>query len=370
MRLAPFRIERYYALHEFTTPLMLSSSDSESVTVAELLALEPKAGARLHAERLGYTEATGSLELRQAIAAVYATATVDDVLVLSAAEEAIFATYHSLVGSGDHVIVETPCYESAIEVARSTGATVSEWRRLQADDWAHDLDGLEALIRPETRLLYINTPHNPTGTHMSRQILERVVQLAAEQGAWLICDEVYRELEHDPRDRLPAAADLYPRALSLGSLSKTYGLPGLRLGWLCSHDRDALARIRDFKHYTTICSSAPSELLAAIALRHRDVLVNRNRSIVERNLPLLDEFLARSGGVFSWTRPSASPIGFLRVHGFDDVDALCDRIRVEAGVLLLPGSVYDEPSHVRVGYGRANMPEALHRLSDWLTNAA
>src|SRR5205085_10996278 len=130
------------------------------------------------------------------------------------------------------------------------------------------------------------SPHNPTGMQMPREVLARVVELCAERHAWLFCDEVYRELEHDPADRLPAACDLYERAISLGSMSKTYGLPGLRLGWLASRDRAALARVLDFKYYTTICSSAPSELLSEIALRHRDVLSERNRQIVPANLPL------------------------------------------------------------------------------------
>jgi aspartate/methionine/tyrosine aminotransferase len=365
MRLAPFRIEKYYAEHEFTARYMLSSSDAESVSVADLLALEPDASERLFAQRLGYTESPGAPELRAAAASIYETTEPDDVVVVSAAEEGIFAAYHALLRPGDHVVVETPCYESAVEVARSTGAAVSEWRRVAADGWAHDLDALARLLRPETKLVYVNAPHNPTGTLMSRAVLGRIVELCAEAGAWLFSDEVYRELEHDPADRLPAACDLYDRAISLGSMSKTYGLPGLRLGWLASRDRAALSRIVDLKHYTTICSSAPSELLSALALRHRGSLAARNRGIVLSNLELLDAFFARHAGRFTWTRPTASPIGFPRLQGMDDTASFCaDAVR-ETGVLLLLGAVYDEPRHVRVGFGRANMPEALDRFAAW-----
>lgn len=366
MELAPFAIERYYALHEFTTPTMLSSSDAETVTVAELLALEPGAEEALLGQRLGYTESAGSPELRTAIAAIYERLAPEDVVVLAAAEEGIFTAYHALLRPGDHVVVETPCYQSALEVARSTGAEVDEWRRSYAEAWAYDVDALERVLRPDTRLIYVNSPHNPTGTQMTSEVLDRVVELAAERGAWLFSDEVYRELEHDPADRVPAAADRYERALSLGSVSKTYGLPGLRLGWLASRDGDALSRIVHTKHYTTICSSAPSELLAAVALRHRDALAGRNRDIVLRNLPLLDDFLARHADIFAWVRPAAGPIGFPRVSNVGDVAAFCDRVRTGAGVLLLPGEVYDEPEHVRVGFGRANMPEALERVDAWL----
>ena len=366
MQVAPFRIEQYYARHEFTAAYMLSSSDAESVAVVDLLALEPGAEERLQSMRLGYTESPGSPSLRRAVAAVYGTAEPEDVVVVSAAEEGIFTVYHALLRPGDHAVVETPCYESASELARSAGAEVTGWRRSYADGWAHDLEALERALRPDTRLVYVNTPHNPTGTLMPLPVLERVVELVAERGAWLFCDEVYRELEHDPADRLPAAVDLYERAISLGSMSKTYGLPGLRLGWLASHDRQALGRVLDFKHYTTICSSAPGEFLSEIALRHREALVERNRAIVHRNLPLLDAFLDRHDQILSWVRPTASPIGFARIEDAGDVLAYCERLVAETGVLLLPGTVYDEPAHVRLGFGRENMPEALARFEAWL----
>ena len=266
---------------------------------------------------------------------------------------------------GDHVVVETPCYESAFEVARSAGADVTAWRRTASDGWAHDLDALERALRPGTKLVSINTPHNPTGTLMPAAVLERVAELCAERGAWLFCDEVYRELEHDPADRLPAACDLYDRAISLGSMSKTYGLPGLRLGWLASRDRDALSRVVDLKHYTTICSSAPSELLSALALRHRVAIAERNRALAVANLALVDAFVSLHSEHFSWTRPTAGPIGFPRLEGVGDTTAFCERLVAETGVLLLPGAVYDEPEHVRIGFGRSNLPEVLQRFAAW-----
>ncbi len=358
MKLSPFRIERYYGRFEFTTRFMLSSSDCESRTVAEVLALEPDAHARLLDLWCGYTESPGAPELREAIAGLYASVDAGDVLVASCAEEGIFLINHALLGPGEHAIVETPCYESALQLARSTGAEVSEWRRSYGDGWAHDLDALVRLVRPETRVLYINQPHNPTGTLMSSDTFARVVELAREHRLVLFCDEVYRELEHNQADRLPAACDVYERGVSLGSISKTYGLPGLRLGWLATRDAVVLERIGELKDYTTICSSAPSELLTAVALRHREVLIERNLGIVRENLSALARFFERRRDMFEWVPPTASAIGFPRLSGVEDVDRFCERVAA-AGVLLLPGSVYDEPSHVRVGYGRANMEEAL-----------
>jgi aspartate/methionine/tyrosine aminotransferase len=361
VELSPFRIERFYARYEHSTRFMLSSSDCESRTIGALLELEPDAHDRLLETWCGYTESPGGPGLRQAIASLYERTGTEEVVVTSCAEEGIFLLYHALLRPGDHAIVETPCYESALEVARSTGADIAGWRRRFEDGWAHDVDALEASIRPDTRLIYLNQPHNPTGTLMDRATLERIAGL----GIRLFGDEVYRELEHDPADRLPAACELDERAVSLGSISKSYGLPGLRIGWLVTRDaalREAIVHVKD---YTTICSSAPSEVLTALALRHREVLTARNHAIVERNLPLLDDFFARRADTFEWVRPTASPIGFPRVNGLGDVDAFCERLAA-AGVLLLPGSVYDEPAHVRIGFGRANMPEALRVLEDSL----
>src|SRR5437660_4160006 len=276
MQIQPFRIEQYFGKYEFTAKYLLSSSDAESRTVQELLDLEPGSHERLLKHWCGYTESPGAPALREVISGMYRGVRPEDVLVMAATEEGIFVLYHALLSPGDHVIVETPCYESALEVARSTGAQVSEWRRCYENGWAHDLAALERLIQPNTKIIYINTPHNPTGLLMSANVFKQVIALAASRGIIVFSDEVYRELEHDPRMRLPAACEVYEHAFSLGSMSKTYGLPGLRLGWLVSRDADLLQRCLDFKYYTTICSSAPSEFLTALALRHRGELVRRN----------------------------------------------------------------------------------------------
>ena len=368
VRLPDFRIERWYERYEFTTELQLSSSDCESVSIAELLSFEPDARKRLESLRLGYTEVSGSEELRAAIASLYERTDAGAIVALAAAEEGIFAVETALLGPGDHAVVEVPCYESALAVARSTGAEVDTWRRAYADGWAHDLDALERLLRPDTKLVYVNTPHNPTGTSMPRAVLDRVVELCAERGSVLFCDEVYRGLEHAPGARLPAACDLYERAVSLGSVSKTYGLPGLRTGWIACRDAAVRNATVAVKLYTTICSSAPSELLAALALRHRERLVDPNRALVLENLALADAFVAAHPERLDWVRPDASPIGFPRLR-VPDTRTFCERLATEAGVLLLPGEVYDVPGHVRLGLGRRGAREAFARLERFLADA-
>ena len=203
---------------------------------------------------------------------------------------------------------------------------------------------------------------------MPLPVLQRLVALASKQGIYIFCDEVYRELEHDPATRLPAGCDLYDRAVSLGSMSKTYGLPGLRLGWLATRNPEILQKCTDLKYYTTICSSAPSEFLTDLALRHREKIVERNRNLVVNNLQLLTKFLARHPNLFSWTPPNASPIGFVNFKPEKNVYEFCEFLVQESGVLLLPGTVYDEPRHIRFGYGRANMPASLSQLDNWLTS--
>jgi aspartate/methionine/tyrosine aminotransferase len=370
MKITPFRIEEYMGRYEFSAQYLLSSSDAESVAIAELLALEPGAHDAFLKHRCGYTESPGAPWLREALAPIYTTIRPDDLIVVSAAEEAIFLFYHALLTPDDHAIVETPCYESALTLPKSTGAAVSEWKRKSENNWAHDLAALESLIRPNTRALYINTPHNPTGLLMRPEIFRKVLELAAGHNIYVFSDEVYRELEHHPAGRLPAACDLYNHAISLGSVSKTYGLPGLRLAWLASHDAPFLQKVISLKHYTTICASAPSEFLTALAFRHRQKFIDRNLEIVRHNLPLLSAFFSRRSDLFDWTPPDAATIGFARFKPQQNVLQFCENLVREAGVLLLPGTVYDEPRHIRFGFGRKNMPAALSHLDSHLSNFA
>src|SRR5260370_3749305 len=196
MRIKPCRIDQFFGKYEFNAKYLLSSSDAESRNIKELLELEPGAHERLLQQWCGYTESPGAPALREVISEIYPRIKSDDVLVLSAAEEGIFVLYHALVSRGDHVIVETPCYESALEVARSTGAQVSERRRSFQNGWAHDPAALEKLLQPHTRLIYINTPHNPTGLLMPAGVSREVIKLAARRVLYVFADDVFPELEH------------------------------------------------------------------------------------------------------------------------------------------------------------------------------
>jgi aspartate/methionine/tyrosine aminotransferase len=366
MRLSPFALERYFALHEFTSELLLSSSDCESMSIGELLAMEPGAADRFLEQRLGYTESTGSPSLRHQISRLYRSIGPAQVLVHAGAEEAIYVFMNAVLEPGDHVIVHRPCYQSLFEVARAAGCAVSPWLAREENGWVLDTDELRGLVRSDTRAIVLNTPHNPTGFHMRREQLEEVVRIAEHNGIILFCDEVYRGLEHDAADRLAAACDLGENAVSLGVMSKTYGLAGLRIGWVATRNAAVLSRMALLKDYTTICCCAPGEFLAELALRHGDAIGERNRSIIRENLAVLDAFFARHGETFAWHRPSAGPVAFPRLLSGDAV-ALCDHLRASAGVLLLPGTVYqDDGNHFRIGFGRRNMPQAVQRVQESL----
>ncbi|OGO56721.1 MAG: aminotransferase [Chloroflexi bacterium RBG_16_69_14] len=365
MRIADFALERFFARWEFAVEHLLCASDVQGYPMAELLALaDDETRALWDGLVLGYTDSTGHPLLRREIASFYDSIEPDDVLTFAGAEEAVFCLVNVLVGPGDHVIVTWPGYQSLYEVARAAGADVTLHELQEAHGWALDLDLLRRQVTPATRLIVVNLPHNPTGMLPDRATFDALVAIAAEAGAHLLVDEVYRGLEVDEGDRLPTGADVLPLGISLGVMSKSYAMAGLRIGWLATHDRDLLARVAAFKDYTTICSSAPSEILAIIALRARDRVLARSRAIVAANLELLDAFFEDWADRFTWVRPRAGSIGYprLTVPGVRIDDWAAQLVEAE-GVLLLPGSQFGHAgNHFRIGFGRTDLPEALSRL--------
>jgi aspartate/methionine/tyrosine aminotransferase len=372
MPLPPFRLERFFARYEHSVEHLLCASDCESWSVAELLALEPGAREAFLDLRLGYTESAGGLELRREIAGLYETVTPEDVLVFSGGQEAIYALMHAWLEPGDRLFVHFPSYPSLHEVAREIGCEVVLWRSREEDGWALDPAFLrwQLLRRGEgrSRAVVLNCPHNPTGYVMGRHELQDLVVLARDEGLVLVSDEVYRLLEYRDEDRLPAACDLDDTAVSLGVLSKSFGLPGLRIGWVATRNRPLLERLAAFKDYLTICSSAPSEHLATLALRHRETLVGRNREIVTSNLQLLEGFMDRRRDVFEWVPPTAGPLAYPALVGGEGANAFCNRVLEASGVLLLPGSLFDDCDHrhVRIGFGRKSFAAGLARLDEAL----
>jgi aspartate/methionine/tyrosine aminotransferase len=367
MRLPDFALERYFARWEFKAEMLLCASDVEGWTASELLALATEKD--LHRWRdlkLGYTESMGDPELRAAIAGLYTGVEPDEILVFSGAEEAIFALNNVLLSADDHAIVVSPAYQSLAEVARAADAQITRVHLYEQNDWRLNPAEIRNAIRGNTRLILLNEPHNPTGGLTDRASFDQIALTANEFGVRLIVDEVYRFLEFDESERLPAAVETSPIAVSIGVMSKSFALAGLRIGWVATHDRALLHRLAAFKDYTSICSSAPSEVLALIALRAREQVLARNRAVIAANLPILDDFFERWAGTFEWIRPRGGSIGFPRLLTSMDVDSFAEQLVAETGVLVLPGSVFgDRGNHFRLGFGRTNMPEGLAKLESF-----
>jgi aspartate/methionine/tyrosine aminotransferase len=367
MKLPPFKLERYFAKYEFNTEFLLCSSDCESMSTADLLAFEDGAAEKFQNTWLGYTESLGIPSLRKEICNLYTTIAPEQILVHSGAGEAIYLFMHAMLTAGDHVVVHTPHYQSLSEVARGVGCQVSPWTAREENGWALDFSELRNLVRPNTRAIIVNTPHNPTGYLMSRADFDELNKFVQEKNLILFSDEVYRESEYDSADRLPAACDYGEHAVSLGVTSKTYGLAGLRIGWIATQNKKIYESMAALKDYTTICNSAPSEFLAEVAMRNRQKLIGRNLDIIKHNIAIVDRFFASHQSLFTWVRPKAGSMGFPKLLK-GDVEVFCDDLVRKAGVLLLPGTTYDDSSnHFRLGLGRKNLPLAVERLDEYLS---
>lgn len=367
-----FALEVYFSRWEHFARYHLAASDSETQTLSDLLAMaDAEERHEWETLRLGYTDPRGSGALRNAIADGYAHADAEKVLCFSGAQEGIHTAMHALLDCDDHAIIVLPNYQSAETIPSGlcavTGAALDP-----AEGWSLDIDSVAAAIRPNTRLIAINFPNNPTGKILERDRLEALVRLCRRHGIWLFSDEVYRLIERDPAVRLPPAVDAYERGISLGTISKAYGLPGLRIGWIACRDRDLLQRMERAKHYLSICNAAPCELLARIALQRGEAILDRNRRIAAANIELLNEFFAARADLFDWHSPDGGVVGFPRYKGTEGVELFCEQMIKEQGVLLLPASVYQSGlmplphDRFRIGFGRRDMPRALAALSDGL----
>ena len=376
MKIKPFFTERFFAAHEFRAPHLLCASDCESLTIEELLQVVGESWAPLAQLHLGYTESQGALALREEIAGLYACLDPDQIIGLGAPEEGIFLGMHAMVEPGDEVVVLTPCYDSLINVVEYLGCNVVRWSLSETDvtpagsgGWQLDLDSLEEMVTSRTKLVVVNFPHNPTGYLPSHEEWLAIINIVERSGAWLFSDEIYRGLEHEPDARLTSACDLYERAVTLSGLSKAYGLPGLRTGWLALQDRPLRDRLLGWKDYTTICASAPSEVLAQIALRAGELLVRRSRRIILDNLTHAEPFFSRWQAVFRWNQPQAGSVALPGLHN-DRAQRFCQRLLTEQGVLLLPGTgLGSDDWHVRFGFGRLGFPEALDQLDQYLAQS-
>lgn len=363
--LPDFKLEAHFSKWEFKARHHMTASDAESMTLSELLQYA-SAAEREEFENLwlGYTETFGAPDLRATIAETYRQRNADEVLCFAGASEGIFAANNVLLDKDSHAVVVTPNYQShetlPLAICNATGVA------LDADDnWSLDIDQIAAAIKPNTRLVTINFPHNPTGTILPRDRYDALIELCRKHGIYILHDEIFNGLGPSGAEHLPFVADLYERGLSLNVMSKAYGLPGLRIGWIACQDKAVLSKMERMKHYLSIASSAPSERLTKIALNNRDKLLARTCAIVDENLPKLDAFFERHEALFEWRRPDGSCMAFPRYLGADGVEDFTRKLLEESGVLLLPSTIYtselsDTPTdRFRIGFGRRAIDDGL-----------
>ncbi|MFN9001119.1 MAG: aminotransferase class I/II-fold pyridoxal phosphate-dependent enzyme [Holosporales bacterium] len=369
MLISTFKLVEDLGPRELSAPHVLCASDTQTWSVAELLGLaDAKDLERWQTMELGYNEIEGSLSLRTALVnALYSELKPEQVATFAGAEEAIFCTLAGLLQAEDHVIALTPCYQAMLEVPKLCGARLTCIELTPENQWRINLEAIEKAIQPNTRWVLINFPHNITGQIITPDELKALITVLDRHGIWLYSDEVYRL--SGPHGTLwpQPACTLYHRAVSLGVLTKPFGLAGLRMGWVACQDPAMLQNITKMKHYLSICNSAPNEILAEIALKNHEKLLTRNNAIISDNLNAMDAFFARHAELFSWVRPQGGCVGFVHYQGPDSIDAFCDRVIQEAGILLVPATLYDYAKpYFRLGFGRADLPQVLRHFSAYL----
>ncbi len=363
-----FALERYFARYEFKTKYILSASDCEPLTMQELLAMADEESRRMwDTLKLSYTETLGHPLLLEEISRLYHTIKSNQILV-AAPEELIFIAMNVLLTKGDELIVTSPSYQSLHEIAEGLGCNVRTWELKPSESgWSLDLQFLSDHVSEKTKLIIINFPHNPTGHQISEEVLREIINIARRHNVSVFSDEMYRGAEYQDEEQLPAMADGYERGISLCGLSKSFALPGLRIGWLTTKDAEFLMKCSHFRDYTTICNSAPSEILAIIALKAKEAILRRTREIITTNLDLADRFFKRHPNDFTWLRPKAGSVAFPILRKSIFVDQFCTNLVENKNLLITPASLFQHPgNHFRIGLGRRNFAEALSILEDSL----
>ena len=351
MRIEPFGVERWIGKYEWKVPYDLAETSIHPLTVGELLDL---AGADISDTildlRLDYGENPGSQALREELAREHSVPSADNVLITHGAIEANALVYLALVEPGDIVIAMAPTYQQLYELPRSLGASVYHWEIRPEDGYRPDLGMLERLLARNAKLLILNSPNNPTGAALTRDELRRIVGMAESAGTSVVSDEVYRGIAYDGEPVAPPLTELSDRAITVGSLSKVYALPGLRLGWIAA-PTDVIESCLLFRDYLTISGPKISDALGLVALQHRHALLRRNRQLMDRNRALLLEWAETLGPRISLVPPKAGTTAFVGYQARLVSEELGRILAEEHGVLVVPGSCFGVEKHFRIGYG-------------------
>jgi aspartate/methionine/tyrosine aminotransferase len=356
-------IERMFAKHEFTCRVNLTGSDTEGLSLDALWELAPEDTRRWYESlTLGYTESPGNPLLRELAAQSSGVRSGSAVQVFAGATEAVFVLLNTILSSNDHVVVIGPTYQLLIDVPRAIGAEVTEIRLRREDGWRLDVDQIRRALRPDTRLIVANFPHNPTGALPEAPVFEELLSLVDGTETLLLSDEIYRGVELEPQRRLPSAAAMTANAISVTGVSKVLGMAGVRIGWTVTQNAAVTARLLDYRYWTTLATSAPSEVLAIAGLQAAPALVDRANSLVRTNARALASFVDSTPG-WAWVPPAGGTCAYPWLTA-TEARAFSEWLVDRHGVLLAPDVMFDHGGqHLRFGLGRALFPEGMATLA-------
>ena len=367
----PFEMERFMSKFEQEVDYNLSESGVHPVVVSELLGDDQTRIDELLSTELNYAYANGNPDLRQNIASLYDGASIENVLVTVGAIEANYNTIRALLFPEDEIVVMLPNYMQIWGVAKNHGLKLKTFNLREEDDWAPDLAELEDTLTLQTRLIAVCNPNNPTGRILTEAEMASIINLADGVGAWILADEVYAGAERITDEQTPSFYGRYDKVIAIGSLSKAYGLPGLRTGWAVG-PAEVIDRIWAWHEYTTLSATALANRLAAVALSPdiRPRMIQRTRDYIRRGYPVLAQWIQRHEGTFTLCPPDAAAIAFLRYHLDINSSDLVDRIRKEKSVLIVPGDHFGLDHFVRISFGLPHdyLEPALDRIHDLITS--
>lgn len=357
MKIEDFALERWLTRHELYVKYDIAESGILPLKLNDLLAFESAEDRAASLERLlnlplGYSEAVGTRELRGMIAATYPNIDPDNILVTTGAIEANFLLFNVLLDAGDHVVATYPAYQQLYSVPRAIGCNVSLWKVTPENDFCYDLNALQALITPKTRLIVVNTPHNPTGAMLSEHELRQVYALAESVGAMVLCDEAYRWLAIPGGENFaPPICTLGKHGISVGTISKPFGLPGLRLGWMVA-PKDIIAKCWAMRDYVSLSPGKLNDAIAILAFKHREKIIERNTAIIRANLDAANAWVAQQADILAWKPPRGGLLALLKYQLDMPSLELADKLATEYSVMLAPGSSFGYENYLRIGVGQ------------------
>ncbi len=368
MEFQPFKLERMLSVYENVVDYNLSESGAHPITLRELLK-DPAAVEELLDTELNYPQTNGILELRENIAALYPGATPDNVLVTVGAAEANYISVQTIANPKDEVVIMLPNYMQIWGIAHNFGMKVSSFHLREEKGWALDLNDLDDKVSEKTKLITVCNPNNPTGYILTEAEMESIVDAAERVGAWLLADEVYSGAERVTDMKTPSFWGRYDKVLAINSLSKAYGLPGLRIGWVVA-PKDTINKLWARHEYTTIDTTVLANKLAAIALSPdvRPRIIQRVRNYIRRGFSVLDTWLKSHEGTFSLVPPKAAAIAFVRYHFDMNSTELAEKLISEKSVLIVPGDHFGLDHFVRISFGLPQdyLEAALDRIHDFV----